>query len=295
MQDKFINLFTDFGFKKLFGEEANKQLLIDFLNSFLPPYHQIAELSYTKSEQLGRTEEDRKAIYDLACISKGTGERFIVEMQKAKQTFFKDRSIFYSTFPIQEQAQKGDWDYQLSAVYTFGILDFEFDEDKALGHREAVHTMQMKDQNNRVYYDKLTFIYITLPSFTKTEDALVTHQDKWLYAFKHLAMFDDIPTALQESIFLDFFETARVAKLNANDYGNYQESLKNYRDWYAIYRTHEREIEDAEHKGRAEGIEQGIEKVAYNLLDLLDDETIALKTGLSVTQIQKMRQSAPMP
>jgi predicted transposase/invertase (TIGR01784 family) len=112
-------------------------------------------------------------------------------------------------------------------------------------------------------------------------------------------MFDDIPKALQESIFLDFFETARVAKLNANDYGNYQESLKNYRDWYAIHRTHEREIEDAEHKGREEGIEQGIEKgkleVAYNLLDLLDDETIALKTGLSVTQIQKMRQSAPMP
>ncbi len=129
LPDVYLNPFTDFGFKKLFGEEANKQLLIDFLNTFLPAHHQIAELSYTKSEQLGRTEIDRKAIYDLACISKGSGERFIVELNPPQSPFFKGgstqcRGIF--------QAKQGDWDFKLDAVYTIGILDFEFDEDKHL-------------------------------------------------------------------------------------------------------------------------------------------------------------------
>ena len=294
LPDVYLNPFTDFGFKKLFGEEANKQLLIDFLNTFLPAHHQIAELSYTKSEQLGRTEIDRKAIYDLACISKGSGERFIVEMQKAKQKYFKDRSVFYATFPIQEQAQKGAWNYQLSAIYTFGILDFEFDDDTKVGDRNPIHIVQMKDQHNRVYYDKLTFIYITLPSFTKTEDELVTHQDKWIYAFKYLATFDEIPKALQESIFLDFFETARLAKLNDDDYTIYQNSLKAYRDWDAVYSYG---IEEAEQKGLQKGLQQGLEQgkmeekltIARNLLAVMDDAAIAGITGLTVGQVAALR------
>jgi predicted transposase/invertase (TIGR01784 family) len=99
VKEVYINPFTDFGFKKLFGEDANKRLLIDFLNSLLPDHHQIADLHYI--HRTGRTAMDRKAIFDLACTSTG-GERFIVEMQKAKQNYFKDRSLFYATFPIQE-------------------------------------------------------------------------------------------------------------------------------------------------------------------------------------------------
>ncbi len=107
LQDKYINPFTDFGFKKLFGSEPNKDLLIDFLNQVLPVRHKIKELTYARTEQLGNTETDRKAIFDLYCIGEN-GERFIVEMQKAKQNFFKDRSVYYSSFPIQEQAKKGE-------------------------------------------------------------------------------------------------------------------------------------------------------------------------------------------
>jgi len=129
MQDKFINIFTDFGFKKLFGEEPNKDLLISFLNTLLPEKHHIQDLQFTKNEYQGCSALDRKAIFDLSCTS-STGERFIVELQKAKQNYFKDRSLYYATFPIQEQAQRGDWDYKLTAVYTVGILDFVFDEDR---------------------------------------------------------------------------------------------------------------------------------------------------------------------
>ncbi len=88
LRDVYFNLFTDFGFKKIFGEEPRKDLLISFLNALLPQKHQIAELHYSKNEYQGDTALDRKAIFDLNCLS-SSGERFIVELQKAKQNYFK--------------------------------------------------------------------------------------------------------------------------------------------------------------------------------------------------------------
>ena len=126
---KYINPYTDFGFKKLFGEEANKDLLIDFLNQLLPEHHQIAELEFRNSESLADMSHERKAIFDIHCQSK-SGEKFIVEMQKAKVNFFKDRSLFYSTFPIREQAKRGEWDFRLTPIYMIAILDFRYDEEE---------------------------------------------------------------------------------------------------------------------------------------------------------------------
>ncbi len=92
MKAKYINPFTDFGFKKIFGEEARKPLLIDFLNSLLPLQAQIFDLSFKNTEQLGQRELDRKAIYDIYCENKA-GEKFIVKLQKAKQNYFKEHGL----------------------------------------------------------------------------------------------------------------------------------------------------------------------------------------------------------
>ena len=143
LEDKYINPLTDFGFKKLFGAEVNKELLIDFLNQLLPERHKIKNLTYQHNEHLPSTEYDRKAIFDLFCESE-KGEKFIVELQRAKQNYFKDRSVYYASFPIQAQAERGDWDFKLSAVYTIGILDFIFEEDK--DDHEYIHTVQLKNQ-----------------------------------------------------------------------------------------------------------------------------------------------------
>jgi predicted transposase/invertase (TIGR01784 family) len=101
--EKYINPFTYYGFKKLFGEEPNKDLLLDFLNELLKEEQgQITDLTYLKTEHLGDSDIDRKAIFDLYCENE-KGEKFIVELQKSKQNFFKDRTVYYSTFPIREQ------------------------------------------------------------------------------------------------------------------------------------------------------------------------------------------------
>jgi len=227
LPEKYINPFTDFGFKKLFGEEPNKDLLMNFLNTLLPHPYQISDLSYTKTEHLGSTPTDRKAIFDLYCVSP-SGERFIVEVQKAKQNFFKDRSVYYSTFPIQEQAQQGDWDYKLAPVFTVGILDFVFAEDK--DDHTVLHLVQLKDQYCKVFYEKLTFIYLAMPNFEKTEEELETLQDKWLYVFKHLPKLQQRPQRLQEKVFDKLFQVAEIAKFDKEEREAYQESMKYYRD-----------------------------------------------------------------
>ena len=127
---KYLNPMTDYGFKKLFGEEASKHFLIDFLNSvfedFIP---QIADLSYGKNEHLGAKLIDRNVIFDLYCKDLA-GNHFIIELQKAHQTYFKQRTLYYATFAIQEQAQKGkEWDFKLNPVYCLSILNFNFEDN----------------------------------------------------------------------------------------------------------------------------------------------------------------------
>jgi predicted transposase/invertase (TIGR01784 family) len=270
LKEKYINPFTDFGFKKLFGEEPNKDLLIDFLNQILPQHHQITELTYTSTEKLGISEIDRKAIFDLYCTSK-SGEKFIVEMQKAKQNYFKDRSVFYSTFPIQEQAPKGVWDFKLAAVYLVGILDFVFDEDKK--EQEVLHEIKLKNQHGEVFYDKLTLIYLEMPNFNKTEEEIETNFDKWLYVLKNLPYLETKPKKLQEKVFQKLFKTAEIAKFNREEVLQYEQSLKVYRDLKNV-------IDTAFDDGKAEGLAEGRNE------EKLERITLMLKKGkLSVEEI----------
>ena len=275
LNGRYINPLTDFGFKKLFGTEPNKDLLIDFLNQILPERHQIKDLNYSRNEQLGQAELDRKAIFDLYCIGQ-SGERFIVEVQKAKQNYFKDRSTYYSSFPIQEQAKKGDWDFKQDPVYTVGILDFIFDDHKNEG--ELLHLIELKNQRCEIFYDKLKFIYIELPKFKKIQEELEDHFDKWLYVFRHLSELQDRPQQLQDRIFQKLFDTAEIAKFTAEERVAYEESLKYYRD-----------IKNVVDTSREEGKEERTLEIARELKkNGIPIEMIVKSTGLSKKEIDKL-------
>jgi predicted transposase/invertase (TIGR01784 family) len=257
MKAKYINPFTDFGFKKIFGEEASKPLLIDFLNALLPQTNKIIDLSFKNTEQLPQSEAERKAIYDIFCESEN-GEKFIVELQKSKQNYFKDRTIYYSTFPIQEQADRGNWNFNLKAVYCIGILDFTFDDyDSELEKGEVVHTIKLKNQYGKVFFDKLTYIYLEMPNFKQTESELKSRLDKWLYFIKYLEDFQQIPTIFADEIFTRAFEKAELAKFGPGEMDSYQRSLKIFRD---NKNTFDYAIETAAKTGLEQGIQQGIQQ-----------------------------------
>ena len=155
-KERYINPYTDFGFKKLFGTEMNKDLLISFLNALFNGQEVIQDVTFLNSEQLGSAYLDRKAIFDVYCENE-RGEKFIVEMQKAEQNYFKDRSVYYATFPIREQAIRGDWDFQLKAVYTVGILNFVFPDDEYSPECFHHEVKLMDTEDKHVFYDKLTY------------------------------------------------------------------------------------------------------------------------------------------
>jgi predicted transposase/invertase (TIGR01784 family) len=301
--EKYINPFTDYGFKKLFGEEINKDLLLDFLNELLKEEQGIIkDLTYLKTEHLGTTELDRKAIFDLYCENE-KGEKFIVELQKTKQNFFKDRTLYYSTFPIREQAKRTDWDYELKAVYTIAILDFVFDEDKNEPNKFR-YDVKLKDiDSNKVFYNKLTFIYLEMPKFNKTVDELETRFDKWLYVIRNLNKLDRIPDKLREQIFEKLFETAEIAKFTQEQVLSYEDSLKYYRDLKNSLDTARDEgkiegkiegMREGEMKGKIEGLREGemkgLMKVAKNMLSNgMPVSEIAKLTGLSESDISNLQ------
>ena len=290
LQDKYINLLTDFGFKRVFGTETNKALLIDFLNTLLPPHHQIKDLTFKNTENLGSTALDRKAIFDIYCQGEN-GERFIVEIQKAQQVYFKDRSIYYSTFPIQEQAEQGDWNYQLNPVYTVAVLNFVFQDHK--DEDECLHIVELKDQNCKVFYPRLKYIYIELPKFTKTLEESEDHLDKWLYVIKHLSELTEPPESLEsEVIFNQLFEVAQIANFSPAEQTSYQNSLKYYRDWYSVMETSRSK---GWQEGRMQGLEEGMQRERTlilrqlsRILEEIPQECQEIILQLSMSQLEQL-------
>lgn len=289
---RYINPYTDFGFKKLFGTEMNKDLLISFLNAlFHGEKGEITDVQFLNGEHLGEGYGDRRAIFDVYCIT-DDGSRFIVEMQKAEQEYFKDRSLYYSTAAIREQAPKGKWDYHLDEVYAIGILNFAFpgDEYPADSFR---HEIKLKDvEDNHVFYDKLTFVYLEMPKFNKGEDELKTMFDKWMFALRNLYRLLDRPVALQDRVFTKLFEQAEIARYSIEERRQYEESRKEYWDYTSTLQTAEKK---GRAEGRAEGLAEGIEKgraeekisTARSLkaMGVLSAQQIADVTGLTVDEV----------
>ena len=313
---RYINFYTDFAFKKFFGTEANKEFLISFLNALLElnGEKEIADLTYLNTEQLGFSNNERRAVYDVYCTTK-EGERFIVEMQKAKQENFRDRALYYSSFAIQDQGQKGTknntvyWDYKLSPVYVIGILDFVMDDSpEKVDH--LITKVQLMDDTYEVFNKNLNFIFIEMPKFRKEESELETFMDKWLYAIKNLGKLDDKPTALTEAIFKRFFEVAEIAAFSKTERYDYEENLKNCNDWFSVMNTAKKDgleegeaigIEKGRAEGRAEGLTEGraegraegeaigVLKTAKKMKEEgLDVNVISRLTNLSVDKIEKL-------
>lgn len=299
--EKYINPLTDFGFKRIFGSEFNKELLISFLNALLAGERVITDVTFKNSEHLGTSEQERRAIFDVYCTT-DTGARIIVEMQNVYQEFYKDRSIYYSTFPISEQAQRGEWNYELQDVYTVGILNFTFPEDKQSDNCVYREIKLMDVKSKEVFYDKLTYIYVELANFHRSLDDCDTILDKWIYCLKNLQNLMSRPSALQERVFRSLFHTAEISQLTTEDLRAYELSVNAYRDIKngidaAKKEGMEKGIAIGTEKGIAIGTEKGIAigtknkavEIARNMArEGIPSSIISKVTGLSVEEIDAL-------
>lgn len=205
-------------------------------------------------------------------------------MQNARQTYFKDRTLFYSTFPIQRQAEKGNWNFKLKDVYCVSLLGFEMPGEE----KEYLRKVQLKNQNNKVFYEKLNYIYIEIPKFNKKINELENHLDKWLYFLKNLEDFEKLPDIFQEDIFIETLERIEILSLSKEEIYNYERSLKSFRDNINIITT---AIEEGKEEGRKKGIEEGRKeeriKIAKEMLQ--DGESIEKIVKYSKLEIEEIK------
>ena len=251
---KYINPLTDFGFKHIFG---TKEFLIDFLNAVLGIEGGIVDLTYDNTERPGRSEDDRKTIFDLYCKLQN-GEHIMIEMQYHRQDFFKDRTVYYASRLIQEQGEdkKGDkeWEYELKPVYSVNVVNFplEADIDTVNNRKDKKHPVdkyatyaQLIDRDtHQVFYKKLTFVFLELPKFAKETNELTNYIDWWMYVLKNLATLDRLPDALRNEIFEQLFFKAEIAKLSKEERKKYDQSLKQLRDMNILLTQRDRKIAD---------------------------------------------------
>ena len=296
VEERYISLLTDFGFKRIFGTAMNKDLLICFLNSLFNGRQVVKDVSYLNPEHVGDVYTDRRAIFDVYC----EGEKFIVEMQNAYQAHFKDRSLFYSTFPIREQAPKGnEWNFELNHVYTVALLNFSMNED-AFDKEKIRHHVQLCDTaTHKVFYDKLEFIYVEIAKFNKPLEQLDTLYEKWLYALKNLYKLTQRPKELCDKVFDRLFEEAEIAKFTPQEMREYETSKMAYRDIKNSVDTAKREgiaegmelgMKQGMEKGRAEGMNQRSLEIAKKMLTKgMDEASIMDMTGLTAEEIKLLK------
>ncbi len=311
---RFIDPTTDFGFKKLFGEEASKDIIMSFIYDILELEEPLEDISFLSNKQLPETtimsyiynelgqEEPPKdmtlmeqmGVYDMLCRCTD-GTQFIVEIQKDEIFFIKDRMIYYSTFPIVAHAKKErenfikdgkeikiPWDYEFSSIYCIIILNYFLSTNGTCVKRTNIKSDELP---NDIFSDKFKYITIELSLFNKTKPqySLDKHLNKWLYFLSELENFEKIPQIFKDEIvFQHAFEISQIANLTPEDRRFYEQSLKRSRDSNASM-SYDRE--EAEQKG----IKKGIKKVAKAMLDKgMEISSISALTGLSEEEIKKL-------
>ena len=298
IEARYIDPMVDWSFKRLFGTEVNKDILIEFLKVIFPEFD-IEDITYLPTEQLGIMEKDRRAVFDVICRA-SDGKEFLVEVQRGAQEHFFERALFYTSFPILKQGKKAlakeesdtkkPWNFQLDGVFFLGILDYKHLEDNRIEHRYWLR----EGTTGETMTDKLKFVFVEVAKFDKSEDELTTELDKWLYMLKNLSRLLDRPAALRDKIFKRFFDAAEFASLDDEDKKKYISNMQTARDTY-------NQIEYAKKKGREEGLmegrEEGIEKrsreIAINMLNNgIPVQTISTCTGLSEEEVAKIQSEA---
>ena len=272
---QFINPFTDMGFKKIFGQEITKDLLIDFLNDLLIGEREITDIQFLDKEQLGVTEEDRSLIYDVYCETV-TGEKIIVEMQNKSQPFFKDRALYYLSNAIARQGEKGTtWKYEVKAVYGVFFMNFHLEQGVEAMRRDIILANK---ETHKLFSDKMRFIFLELPSFKKEEEECDNDFERWIYVLKNMETLNRLPFKAQKSVFKKLEQIVDIASMSKADRIKYDESIKKYRDTLAVM------------SGQwLEGKAEGIQEVAKNMKAMkMSDKQIAAATGLSEETIKSL-------
>ena len=273
---QFADPKNDLAFKKIFGNENKKEILISFLNSILDfkDEKKIVDVTLLNPYQVPKIEELKETILDIQATNQN-GEKFIVEMQKKDIGDFAKRSLYYTSKAYVEQLKKGHNYSELKKVYFIGILNFDMFDSKSYISRHLIINRETTSQD----IDDFEFTFLELPKFNKELNQLESILDKWIYFIKNASNLTLIPKEYKDiKEFKDAFEVATQMQWSEDEMRLYDYmGLKAYDEINAL--------ETAKRKAKKEGMEKGEQKKALeiakkSLAQGLDIETIKVITGL---------------
>ena len=241
----FIHPLTDWGFKRIFGD---KELLIDFLNSLLEGERVITNLSYLNTESQPEENDGRKTVYDLYCET-DTGEYIIVEMQNRRQTYFKDRALYYMAKSIVKQEVKGnEWNFNITPIYGVYFVNFLLDNNT---EEYFCKDISLVDKyTGKVFNNKFRQIFIELPRFIKSEADCDNFLEYWIYNLVNMNKLKEISFKDRKAIFDRLERIASQANLSKEERARLDEDWKNYNDFFNT-------MDYAKEEGRSEGLIEG--------------------------------------
>ena len=284
----FINPFTDWGFKYIFGREESKDVLIEFLNDLLQGERVITDVRYINNEQIPEQMEKRKVIYDILCKT-DTGEHIIVEMQNRWQEHFQDRALFYMSQSIVKQAVAGrKWDFKLDAVYGIFFINFSLDTEKT-GH--FYKDIALVDKHTgKVFNNKFRQIYIELPRFVKTEQECENFFECWIYNLVNMDKLERISFKDQKAIFGRLEQLVSQANLSKEEREQYETEWKIYNDYFNTIESAEKKAAaEGRAEGRAVGRAEGISSIIHYMKNSgMSLEEISKTTGLTLDEIENI-------
>ena len=255
---RYVDILTDAGFKAVFGDQRNKDVLIDLLNIILPYDRKVKDISYMTTE-LPQFSPSRKNVrLDLRCMGED-GTVFIVEMQCYRQSNFFKRCVLYAAKAYDSGSVSGDRQkYDLPPVYFIGLLAGDMQEFQARQDDEAdkgpVLEYTFREKISHAVPDEtIMIIFVEINRFRKELNECATLFDKWCYSLKHMGTLNSLPEELRIQAFERLFAACEIAKLSPEVKLAYEKDMITERDYYNI-------IETAREEGLAAGIEEGMKQ-----------------------------------
>lgn len=288
MITKFLDPKNDFAFKRIFGTEKNKDILIHFLNDMLTfkEHGRIVEVSFLKTIQDPETAAKKTSIVDILCKDQN-GDIYIVEMQVAKEKGFEKRAQYYASKAYISQSNSGGEYHNLKEVIFLAISDFIMFPNKK-GYKSD-HVILDKESYENDLKD-FSFTFIELPKFDRDIDHLKNMIDKWSYFFKHAEETSE--QDLQKLVGHDQIIERAFDELNRFSWND--EELLTYDQAEKYEGAYRASMAQKFDEGKAEGIAEGEMKAILMIAKSLiiqghENDTICAATGLSKEKIDSLR------
>jgi predicted transposase/invertase (TIGR01784 family) len=292
---KYVNILSNSGFKALFGDVNNKDVVISIMNVLLPEHRKVTDIEYMPTEHQGPIHDISKGFYfDYMCRD-SSGAIFIVELQCYKESDWFKRCVSYACRSYDRQNRKGE-NYDVPPVYLIGLMNIEVNHpDKEFWKDRYFSEYTFREKESHDLLDEtIVIIFAEMANFNKPFEECETDRDKMLYLLKNISSMESQPEWLQDETYSRLFKACKVAEFSEDKLIQYQKDMYDERRFRGEMDAAFNEgVEKGIEKGIVKGVEKGIEQnkleTAKNLKNLgVAVEVIAQATGLPAEEVAKL-------